>query len=197
MLFLLGTGLIGFIMYFRKTLSGIEKGTYQIINQEIQLREQVTKLIVADEKLVLFYEDAGYVAVYTQTGEFLYGIQVDTSDKGTGNISFLDGGLVIKSKANSVYYFDGSFLIDSFHISSDNLDQYRLLEKRMGDHSALTASTNGIDFSVSNGNIVKTTLLGTNAIVFPLPRRKMNPVFLCSFFLGVTLLLLLNKYNNS
>ena len=193
MIFLLVTGIVGFIFYFRKTLSSIEKGTYRIIDQEVRLSEQVSKLLFADDKIVLFYESEGYTAVYSQSGVFLFGIQVDTSDKGTGNISYLDGYLVIKSKANTVYFFDGSFLVNSYHISNKNLDQYRLLEERMGAYKSLTYTTNGITFSVSNGNIVKSDSSGLNMIIFPLPQKTMNPVFLLSFFLGVALLLVLKN----
>ena len=115
-LFLLLIGIVGFInFYFHKTLPRIEKCTYKIISQEVHLSEQVSKLLIVDDKIVLLFENAGYVAVYTQDGEFLYGIQVDTADKGTGNISYLDGYLVIKSKANTVYYFDGSLLVKIFN----------------------------------------------------------------------------------
>lgn len=193
MLLFLVTGIIGFIFYYHKTLSNIERGTYRIISQEVYLSEQISKLLFVDNKIVLFYEDEGYVALYTQNGVFLYGIQVDTSDKGTGNISYLDGYLVIKSKANSVYYFEGSSLVNVYHISSKNLDQYRLLEERMGDYNSLTHTTNGISFSASNGNIIKTDSSGGSTIMFPLPQKSMNPIFLLSFFLGVVLLFVLKR----
>lgn len=193
MLLLLVIGIIGFIHYYHKTLSSIEKGTYRIISQEVYLSEQLSKLLFVDNEIVLFYEDEGYVALYTQNGVFLYGIQVDTSDKGTGNISYLDGYLVIKSKANTVYFFDGSSLVNAYHISSKNLDQSRLLVERMGDYKSLTHTNNGITFSASNGNIIKTDSTGSNTILFPLPQKTMNPIFLLSFFLGVVLLFVLKR----
>ena len=53
MLLLVVFGLIGFIMFFsQKTFPSIEKGSYKIINQEVQVREQVSKLLLADDKLL-------------------------------------------------------------------------------------------------------------------------------------------------
>ena len=195
---LLVLGNIGFLsFFFHKTLPDIEKGSYRIIQQETPMKERVSKLLLAKDQIVIFYEDEGYEAVYSETGEFSYGIQVDKSARGYGNIAYLDDRLVIKSKPNTVYVFDGDTPTEIYPFSSEQLDPLSLLEEKMGEYHSSYYSENDEVYSVSGDSVDKTDSSGIRSVVIHVPRRVLPPVYLISFFLGLALLLYLQRLSNS
>jgi len=192
MMVCLAFGIIGFsFFFFRKTMPRIEKCSFRIVEQEVLMHERVSKILIIDDRIALFYENEGYVAFYSEDGAFSYGILVDTSDRGTGNIAYLDGKLVIKSKANTIYIFDGAAPVNIYSITSDNLDEYRALEKRMGDYKSSICESEDTVYSVSGDHVEKTDSLGNTTIVLSLPKKDMNPIYLLSFFFGLALLLIM------
>ena len=104
---LLVLGNIGFLsFFFHKTLPDIEKGSYRIIRQETPMKEPVSKLLLVKDQIIIFYEDEGSAAVYSEAGEFSYGIQVDKSARGYGNIAYFDDRLGNQNRILFMYLME-------------------------------------------------------------------------------------------
>ena len=187
-------GNVGFFIHFKQKIPAIEKGSFRVIEQEFLSVYRPSKLIADTNTVVLFYEDEGYAAIYTKNGKFCYGLQVDRSDRGTGNIAYINGVLVITSKASNVYYFDGTALLQKYHVSiHENLEKYRKLDPLMGDYNSKKCETDKGIISISGSNVVETDHFGATKILFPIPQKTLHPVFLFSFFLGILLLLYMRR----
>ena len=196
---LLIVGLIGMFRFYGGTsLPVIEKGAYRIVAQEAGMAKQVSKLLASGDQIVLFYQDEGYASIYTPEGKFCYGIQVDVSDKGYGNAAWVDGLLVIKSKENTVYFFDGKTLTSRYHVSiNENLEQFQTLEEKMGSNNSLSCETESGVVSVSGSQVVETDASGAVKELFSLPRKTINPGFLVSFFIGAVLVIIVDRVDRS
>lgn len=140
------------IAFFRNMsiLPKLEEAEFVAYEQEIIPYTNPSKLVVSEKGIAVFYENAGYTAFYSLNGLFMYGIQVDTSDKGTGNIAFLDDLWVIYSKNNTVYFFSDKTLVEKFHVSTlENYDLGKAIKERMGDYSSLYCSYDDDEYWVS------------------------------------------------
>jgi len=123
---------------------------YKIYDQELNTINAPSKLVVSEAGIALFFEDLSYAAVYSFSGDFLYGIQVDSSDRGTGNMAFIDGEWVIDSKNGTLYFFQDKTLIASYHVTiNENLDLYREIRPKMGDYNSLECDYLGDNYSYS------------------------------------------------
>lgn len=185
LLFLLCAGMILFSRL--ETYPRLTEGDYQVLEQEIPPNADPSKLVVSEKGIALFYENAGYAAFYSQDGAFLYGIKVDTSDNGAGNIALLDDLWVIYSKNNTVYFFSDSTLVDKFHVSvKENTERGRELKERMGENSSLQCQYNGDEYWVSfteHPQVKKRTASGEETSLISLPVNTaasiLFGVFLC------------------
>lgn len=90
-------------------------------------REEVTAMLVADDKVFLFYDATGLINVYTTEGAFCYGLQVKSSNNGKGDIAYRDGKLYINSRENVIYAFSEQELIDMIAFVDDN-KAYKMME---------------------------------------------------------------------
>ena len=104
---------------------------------------------------------------------------------------------MIKSKPNTVYVFDGDTPTKIHPFSAEQLDPLSLLEEKMGEYHSLYYSENDDVYSVSGDSVVKTDSSGIRSVVIHVPRRVPPPVYLISFFLGLALLLYLQRLINS
>lgn len=171
LLFLIGAGMILFSRL--AMLPRLKEADHQVYEREITPNANPSKLVVSEKGIALFYEDAGYAAFYSKDGVFLYGIKVDTSDNGAGNIALLDDLWVIYSKNNTVYFFSGSTLVDKFHVSvKENMERGRELKERMGENSSLRCQYNGDEYWVSfteHPQVKKRTASGEETSLISLP----------------------------
>lgn len=171
LLLLLWAGM--FLFRRLETYPRLNEGDYQVLEQEITPNADPSKLVVSEKGITLFYENAGYAAFYSQDGAFQYGIKVDTSDNGAGNIALLDDLWVIYSKNNTVYFFSDSTLVDKFHVSvKENMERGRELKERMGENSTLQCQYNGDEYWVSiteHPQVKKRTASGKETSLISLP----------------------------
>lgn len=178
--FLIGAGMIFFSKL--EMLPRLKESDYQVYEQEITPNTDPSKIVVSEKGIAVFYENAGYAAFYSLDGSFLYGIKVDTSDKGTGNIAFLDDLWVIYSKNNTVYFFSGSTLVEKFHVSiHENSARGKEIRERMGDYSSLSCQYDGDEYRVSFSQrlqVKKRTPSGEETTLIVLPSNIVRTVFL-------------------
>lgn len=190
LLFLIGAGMILFSRL--AMLPRLKEADHQVYEREITPNANPSKLVVSEKGIAVFYEDAGYAAFYSQDGSFLYGIKVDTSDKGTGNIAFLDDLWVIYSKNNTVYFFSGSTLVEKFHVSiNENSERGKEIKERMGENSSLRCQYNGDEYWISfseHPQVKKRLPSGKETTLILLPVNKVT-----TFFFGLCLCLCLGS----
>ena len=187
-------GVVGLFRYYGRTLPKLETGAFRIVEQETGLSEQARKLLASEDQIIVFFENEGYAAVYTPEGSFSYGIQVDSSDRGSGKIAWIDGQLVIKSKNNTFYFFDGKTLTDQFRVNiNENTERTRALESEMGEDDSLSCETSRGVVSVSGRKVVETDASGAERVLFTLPNKTIHPLVLISFFSGTVLIILSNR----
>lgn len=86
------------------------KGRILFHKNEKVPREKITDFLVYENRIYIFYEDAGIVNIYTVEGEFVQGIQVCTIDNSHGNMAMNNGLLLIESKNGDIYVIDTSEL---------------------------------------------------------------------------------------
>lgn len=167
----------------------LKEADYQVYEQEITPNADPSKLVVSEKGIALFYENAGYAAFYSHDGFFLYGIKVDTSNHGAGNIAFLDDLWVIYSKNNTVYFFSDSTLVEKFHVSvNENRERGKEIKERMGDDSSLRCQYHGDEYWVSftgHPQVKKRTASGEETSLILLPVNTVTSIlfgaclFLC------------------
>ena len=199
LLVLCGIAVLAGVLLFadRAYLARLDKLDYAVYEQEQTPPGNPTKLVVCEKGIAVFYEDSGYAAVYSLRGEFRYGLKVDTSRNGAGNLDCIDGLWVFRSKNNSVYIFSGTELVERFPVTMDeNLERGRELAGRMSGSKLLRAEYGGAQYTLEidgplsgHARIVRRDSAGGDETVVVLPGNP--PVSILISVLGLACLLVL------
>lgn len=147
-------------------------GNYQLHPQEQIPRTAPDILIAEDGKLFLFYIDTELVNVYTDAGEFLYGIQFPDGRNGRSDMMVKDGLLYVDARVSGIYVFDGTALLrfEEQSIHNGNYDELEAVFTGEADHAdggciySYVEETNRIVRSGSDGPVV----------VIQFPQRKFD-----------------------
>lgn len=91
-----------------------EDESFCISKKEQNPRDELTSFIITKDSIILYYDAAGLVNVYSIEGEFQYGIQIELIDNGKGNIGVGNDKLYIESRGGRIYVFVGMDCEDSF-----------------------------------------------------------------------------------
>ena len=111
------------------------KGRIVFHGKENVPREKITDFLIYEDRIFVFYEDAGIVNIYTIDGEFVQCIQVCTINNSHGGIAMDHGSLLIKSKNDVIYVVDVSTLCLSYFLTvthgdwENQTEKYRQYEK--------------------------------------------------------------------
>ena len=143
--------LFSFFNCERNKLPKIEVGRYELVDHEIKQIGAPSKLVVSEDGIALFYENSDYAAIYSLDGEFLYGVLVDSSNRGTGNMGYVDGKWVIDSKNNTLYIFHDKNQIEVYQVTvNENLELFRELQPKMGEYKSLVYTYLGKEYKYSS-----------------------------------------------
>ena len=99
-----------------------EEDGYLIHNEEMIPVEYVADLVVGEGKLFVHYENSELVNVYSTSGEFLYGIQIEDGSNGFAGICLQDGLLYFAGKSTGIYIFRGVEFVEMIPSTSGNLE---------------------------------------------------------------------------
>ena len=103
---------------------------YRVHLQERIPREALSLYLVTDEMIVLFFDYEGIVNVYSLSGKFQYGLQVEALKNGIGDMAFDGKYLYVHSRGNTMYIFDQTTLIRCFRKIDDPI-AYKQIEMLM------------------------------------------------------------------
>lgn len=98
------------------------KGHIVFHGKENVPREKITDFLIHEDRVFVFYEDAGIVNVYTIEGAFVQCIQVCTIDNSHGGIAMNNGLLLIRSKNDVIYVVDATELCLSYTVMKNHSD---------------------------------------------------------------------------
>ena len=98
----------------------VEVGEYVIHKtQQIPPGQKVTSMLIEDGEIFLFFDADGLVNVYSVDGIFQYGLQVNSSTSGRGDIAYDDGKLYVFTRENQLYIFEEQKLIQHIDVVSE------------------------------------------------------------------------------
>lgn len=97
---------------------------------QIPPHQEITSMLLEDGRIFLFFDSCGLVSVYSVDGEFLYGIQVNSSASGRGDIAYNDEKLYIFTRENHIYVFEDQKLIQHIEFAQEK-EKYRRYEKSL------------------------------------------------------------------
>lgn len=109
--------LLTVVLYFSRhedfnTVRPVEAEAGFLLHGKEQIpREEIDIYIVHEGKLYLFYIDNELINVYSDTGEFLYGIQFPDAQNGRSDMACHDGLLYVDVRGSGYYVFDGVNLL--------------------------------------------------------------------------------------
>lgn len=153
---------------------------YRINSQERIPRGKIPLLLVTEKHIILFYDYEGIINVYGHTGSYMYGFQVESLKKGTGDIAFHNEQLYIRACGNKMYIFEDKRLVSCFR-STDDYDAYKEAEAYMaGDPCRNIGATS---FYIVNNQIMKSIEGGPFQTVIILPQENTDISFLAFFIL--------------
>lgn len=167
---------------------------FRVLEEEYILRNDLTEFVVARDSLILFYDGAGLVNIYSLEGQFRYGIQVERIDNGSGKIGVLDDRLYIEARGGRVYIFSGTELIESFRIREDP-GRYNSVKNILAQESKHFDGNAAYYYQNDLNQIRKVDRLGSEDIVISMPRKNKNLKTVALLFLlsGATAALLAKK----
>lgn len=146
---------------------------YRVLAEENVPRSDLTSFQVTESTLILYYDAAGLVNVYTLEGEFLYGIQIQTIRNGSGNFVFQDHTLYILSRGNRMYAFREHNLIDSY-LYTEAPEEFRQIESWMMQNKCHSMEDTTYYYLSESNQIAKTVPFGIMETVISLPKRNSN-----------------------
>lgn len=103
---------------------------------QIPQHQEITTMLVEDGKIFLYWDLHGIVNVYSVDGMFLYGIQVNSSTSGRGDIAYTDQKLYIFSRENHIYVFEDQKLIEHIEFAQEKKKYRRLEELLLTKHDS-------------------------------------------------------------
>lgn len=152
-----------------------EDGWWCIYERERVPRKDATELIAADGMLYLFYEDVGYVNVYSDEGVFQWGCQVEAISNGVGGIGYRDGILFIDGKSG-IYALRGRELVMKEVRASQ--EGYAQLRRIVREPSPVTDRGYTYYYNAEAGQITRAMPGQALEVVVQLPVKNPNVDFL-------------------
>lgn len=156
------------------SLKPLERGEYyRLLEEEKNPRDELTSFQATEAYLILYYDSAGLVNVYTLNGDFLYGIQIQTIKNGHGDFVFQDDMLYIMSRGNRMYLFREKNLTESF-LYKESPEKFRQIEVLMENRSHDLPEGTTYYYLSNQNQIAKTTPMSTMTPVLSMPQANHN-----------------------
>ena len=144
---------------------------YRVHFQERIPRETLSLYLVTDEMIVLFFDYEGIVNVYSLSGEFQYGLQVEALKNGLGDMAFDGKYLYVHSRGNTMYIFDQTTLIRCFRHKDDPI-AYKQIEMLM--EPQLNHKLEDTVYYLASNSIMKSVNGAAMQTVISLPKQDLS-----------------------
>lgn len=156
--------------------------TFCILETEKVPRDELTSFLVTSDAVILFYDAAGLVNVYSLNGEFQYGIQIVRIDNGSGRIGFSNDLLYVEARGGRVYVFSKSELIDTFIRKYDD-ERYLSVEPILNQNSCHRNGDNTYQYLEEANQIQRIDKDGELTTVISMPQKNGNVKSVAMIFL--------------
>lgn len=154
--------------------------TYRLLSRELIPSRSTPLFTVNDEKIFLFYDRDGLINVYSHEGDFLYGLQIETTEHGTGNITSDEKYLYIKSCGNTLYIFEDTALLCSI-CRSEYPDTYAKINR--GPNHSIDDTT--FYYLSESNSIAQRTNNGPFRQIITMPEEGTDALGICVLLLGI------------
>ena len=156
---------------------------YRILFQEKIPREKLSLFTVNEKQIALFFDYEGIINIYSIDGVFLYGFQIESLKKGTGDIAFHNKQLFVKARGGRMYIFDGDLVSSSFS-STEYPVAYKEAEKYL--EGIPCNNVGNLSFHVVGNKIMKSVDSGPYQTVITLPNENPDIKSLAFFIMLAT-----------
>lgn len=170
---------------FSKVLPIEERGEHRILTEQLVPREFPETILAEDGKIFCFFLESELINVYSDSGAYLYGIQVSDGSNGRSDVAYRDGRLYVKARVAGIYVFEGTTLV-RFEEQSTHNDRYFELQTVFDGKPEMTQPY----FFVTDTNAIMRGGVEGAEVVVQFPQRKYDPI---SFLVLVALMLLLGE----
>lgn len=143
--------------------------SYRILYEEKIPREKLSLFTVNEKLIVLFFDYEGIINIYSIDGEFLYGFQIESLKKGTGDIAFHNDRLFVKARGGRMYIFNGNVVHSSFR-STEDAATYREAERLL--EGIPCSNVGDVSFHVVGNRIMKAVDGGPYQTLITLPMEN-------------------------
>lgn len=150
---------------------------YHVYTDEYIPREELSIYLIANNKIVLFFDYTGLVNVYTLEGEFLYGLRVESLKNGIGDIAYDRNYIYIKSRGNTMYIFQGTTLVNSFRKNDDPV-LYESIKELMDGEPNHSLNNSVYSYNSASNSIQKREGRGAFETVLDMPDRSEDNYYL-------------------
>ena len=142
---------------------------YRLLREEKVPREKLSLITVNEDQIILFYDYEGIINVYSLDGAFLYGFQIESLKKGTGDLVLHDDQLYVKACGGKMYIIDGDVVLSFFRSTGDAV-AYK--EAEMHLEGIPHNDVGDVSFHIVGNKIMKSVDGGPYQAVITLPMEN-------------------------